>query len=68
MTTAKLDSIQAGYKGMQPTCRAGTGIHQDVHASWVSCDSRSSVERLLRYKKEHCSLFIRPLEAVSGRR
>jgi len=27
MTTAKLDSIQAGYKEMSPTCRAGTGIH-----------------------------------------
>jgi len=45
MTTAKLDSIQAGYKGMKPTCRAGTGIHQGVHACWeVSCDSRPSVE------------------------
>ena len=29
--TAKLDSIQAGYKEMQPTCRTVTGIHQNVH-------------------------------------
>jgi len=69
MATAKLDSIQAGYEKMQPTCRAGTGIHQGVHAcSEVSCDSRPSVERPLRYKRGLCSPFIRPPEAVSRRR
>jgi len=69
LTTAKLDSIQAGYREMQPTCRAGTGIHQGVHACWeVSSDSRPSVERPLRYEREHCSHFIRPPKEVSGRR
>ena len=32
MTAAKLGSTQVDCKGMQSTCRAGTGTHQDVHA------------------------------------
>jgi len=32
MTAAKLSSTQADCKGMQATCRAGTGAHKDVHA------------------------------------
>ena len=32
MAAAKLGSTQADCKGMQSTCRAGTGAHQDVHA------------------------------------
>jgi len=69
MTAAKLGSTQADCKGMQSTCRAGTGTHQGVHACWENlCDSHPSVVRPLRHKREHCSPFIQPPEVVSGRR
>jgi len=69
MTAAKLGSTQADCKGMQSTRRAGTGAHQGVHTCWEdSSDSHRSVVWPLRYKREHCSAFIRPLEVVSGRR
>jgi len=56
MTTAKLGSIQADCKGMQSTCRAGTGAHQDEHACWEDAsDSHPSVARSRRCIRKHCS-------------
>jgi len=55
MTAAKLGSTQADYNGMQSTCRAGTGTHQDVHACWEDAsDSHPSVAWPRRHKREHC--------------
>jgi len=69
MTAAKLGSTQADRKEMQSTCRAGTGVHQGVHACWKdSCDSHPSVVWTLRHIREHCSPFIRPPKVVNGRR
>jgi len=69
MTTAKLGSTQADCNGMQSTCRAGTGTHQDVHACWEDAsDSHPSVARPGRHKRERCSPFIRHPEVVSRRR
>jgi len=69
MTAAKLSSTQADYKGMQSTCRAGTGAHKYVHACCEEIsDSHQNVTWSRRHKKEHCSPFIRHPEVVSGRR
>jgi len=69
MTAAKLVSTQVDCKGMQSTCRAGTGAHQDVHAcSEDASDSHPSVARPRWHKMENCSLFIWHPEVVSGRR
>jgi len=52
MTTAKLDSIQAGYKGMQPTCRAGTGKHQGM--AGLRWGQRGKLPRAPRCKGAPC--------------
>jgi len=69
MTAAKVSSTQADCKGMQSTCRAGTGAHKYIHACCEEIsDSHPRVTWSRRHKKEHCSPFIRHPELVSGRR
>jgi len=69
MTAGKLGSTKSDCKGMQLTCRAGTGAQQHVHTCWEDAsDSHPSVAWPRRHKRSIAHLFMRHPEVVSWRR